>query len=135
MKKIVVYCGFPYAEKFLQKHECILECSMGQPLIDLFKDQYRGMTFTAPPEARMKDPCASYRIGLFFGGNQDFQPFDFRQVGLHKTAGHILGVDPEEVPPRLPANPPGKSPSLMSALQSSRPTSPRCGITAMAGRR
>jgi autotransporter strand-loop-strand O-heptosyltransferase len=97
---------FPYAEKFLHKHDCILECSMGQPIIDLVKDQYPGMTFCAPPEVRMKEPYASYRIGLFFGGNQDFQPYDFRQVGLHKTAGHILGVDPEEAPPRLAPNPP-----------------------------
>ena len=54
----------------------------------------------------MKEPYASYRIGLFFGGNQDFQPYDFRQVGLHRTAGYILGVDPEEVPPRFVPNPP-----------------------------
>ncbi len=29
------------------------------------------------------------------------QPCDFRYVGLHRTAGYILGVDPTEVPPRL----------------------------------
>ena len=92
---------FPYAEKFLRKHECILECSMGQPIIDLIKDQYPDMSFVAPPEVRMKEPYASYRIGLFFGGNLDHQPFDFRMVGLHRTAGHILGVDPEEERPRL----------------------------------
>ena len=97
---------FPYAEKFLLKHCCVLECSMGREIIDLVKEQYPGMILTAPPEVRTKEPYASYRIGLFFGGNQDYQPYDFRQVGLHKTAGHILGVDPAEVPPRLPPNPP-----------------------------
>lgn len=97
---------FPYAEKFLHKHDCMLECSMGQPIIELVKEQYQDMTFVTPPEVRMKEPYASYRIGLFFGGNQDFQPYDFRQVGLHRTAGYILGVDPEETPPRLPSNPP-----------------------------
>jgi autotransporter strand-loop-strand O-heptosyltransferase len=96
---------FPYAEKFLHRHGCVLECSMGQPIIDLVKDQYPGMSFVAPPEARMTAPYASYRIGLFFGGNQDFQPYDFRQVGLARTAGYILGVDPTETPPRLPPNP------------------------------
>ena len=30
-----------------------------------------------------------------------FQPCDFRFVGLHRTAGYILGVDPTEVPPRI----------------------------------
>ncbi len=29
------------------------------------------------------------------------QPCDFRLVGLHRTAGYILGVDPTEEPPRI----------------------------------
>ena len=29
------------------------------------------------------------------------QPVDFRHVGLHRTAAHILGLDPAEAPPRL----------------------------------
>ena len=29
------------------------------------------------------------------------QPIDFRQVGLHRTAAYILGVDPEDIPPRV----------------------------------
>lgn len=97
---------FPYAERFQQKHGCKMECSLGQPIIDLVKDQYPDLSLVAPPTLNMTEPYASYRIGLFFGGNLDFQPIDFRQVGLHKTAGHILGVDPEEVPPRLNPNPP-----------------------------
>ena len=97
---------FPYAEKFLHKHRCQLECSMGQPIIDLVAAQYPDIRLVAPPKVNMTEPYASYRIGLFFGGNQDHQPFDFRQVGLHRTAGHILGVDPAEVPPRLAPNPP-----------------------------
>ena len=34
----------------------------------------------------------------------DWQPTDFRHVGLHRTAGYILGVDPAEeaAAPRLP---------------------------------
>lgn len=92
---------FPYAEKFLRKHGCVLECSLGEPIIELLKDQYSDITLSGPTEVKMKEPYASYRIGLFFGGNVDFQPFDFRQVGLHKTAGHILGVDPAEARPRL----------------------------------
>ena len=30
-----------------------------------------------------------------------YQPCDFRFVGLHRTAGYILGVDPTEVAPRI----------------------------------
>jgi autotransporter strand-loop-strand O-heptosyltransferase len=45
---------------------------------------------------------ATYSIGLFFDDvDHLWQPTDFRLVGLHRTAGYILGVDPAEAPPRL----------------------------------
>jgi autotransporter strand-loop-strand O-heptosyltransferase len=92
---------FPYAEKFLQKHGCRLECAMGLEIIDLVKDQYPDMVLSTPDKCAIAEPYATYRVGLFFGGNLNNQPIDFRMVGLHRTAGHILGVDPAEVPPRL----------------------------------
>lgn len=111
---------FPYAEKFLRKHECVLECSMGQLIVDLFKEQYPDILFSVPPETKLKEPYATYRVGLFFGGNKDNQPYDFRYVGLHRTAGYILGVDPAEVPPRLAPNPPReiKEPYVCIAVKS-----------------
>ncbi|MDR2443440.1 MAG: autotransporter strand-loop-strand O-heptosyltransferase, partial [Deltaproteobacteria bacterium] len=95
---------FPYAEKFRQKHGCKLECAMGKELLEIFRDQYPEITFNIPQEVVTKEPYASYRVGLFFGHNLDNQPIDFRQVGLHRTAGYILGVDPQEVPPLLNLN-------------------------------
>ena len=92
---------FPYAEKFLKKHGCVLECALGRELIEIYRDQYPEMLLSVPQEVKTKAPYASYRVGLFFGGNIDHQPIDFRQVGLHRTAGHLLGVDPKEEPPRL----------------------------------
>jgi autotransporter strand-loop-strand O-heptosyltransferase len=92
---------FPYAEKFRVKHGCVLECALGKELIEIFREQYPEITLSVPQEAQTKTPYASYRVGLFFRGNRDHQPIDFRQVGLHRTAGYILGVDPAEVPPRL----------------------------------
>ena len=97
---------FPYAEKFQRKHGCALECTMAKNLVELFAPQYPDLALSAAPDARTAAPYASYRIGLFFGGDQDHQPFDFRQVGLARTAGYILGVDPQETPPRLPPDPP-----------------------------
>jgi autotransporter strand-loop-strand O-heptosyltransferase len=45
---------------------------------------------------------ATYSLGLFFDDKQlVYQPCDFRHVGLHRTAGYILGVDPTEVAPRI----------------------------------
>jgi autotransporter strand-loop-strand O-heptosyltransferase len=45
---------------------------------------------------------ATYYLGLFFDDEENiWQPTDFRHVGLHRTAGYILGVDPTEFPPVL----------------------------------
>lgn len=92
---------FPYAERFQKQHGCKLECTMGQLIIDLFKEQYPDIIFSTPEAVKTKKPYATYRVGLFFGGDLDHQPMDFRQVGLHRTAGYILGVDPTEERPRL----------------------------------
>ena len=41
-------------------------------------------------------------MGLFFDDKGFIhQPCDFRHVGLHRTAGYILGVDPTETPPHI----------------------------------
>jgi autotransporter strand-loop-strand O-heptosyltransferase len=113
----------PYAEKFYQKHNCVTECYMAKELADLFESQYPNLFFTTPPakEPKFKKPYASYKLGLFFRGNLDNQPVDFRQVGLHRTAGHILGVDPKEEPPKVNLNYPRviKEPYVCIAAKSS----------------
>lgn len=92
----------PYAEKFLHKHGCRLTCSMGQPIIDLIEKNYPEIEFVTPDKVKPEDFYATYNIGLFFTDEQcNDQPYDHRFVGLHRTAGHILGVDPTEVPLRL----------------------------------
>jgi autotransporter strand-loop-strand O-heptosyltransferase len=49
------------------------------------------------------------------------QPCDFRHVGLHRTAGYILRVDPTEAPPRITLaddSRPLKEPYVCIAMQS-----------------
>ncbi|CAM3094289.1 autotransporter strand-loop-strand O-heptosyltransferase [Pseudomonas plecoglossicida] len=94
----------PYAERMREQHQCRLECTMGPLLIELFAASYPQIRFTEPLEYVGRQPYATYRIGLFFNGNLDNQPIDFRMVGLHRTAGYILGVDPTEIVPRLQLN-------------------------------
>src|SRR5260370_1149219 len=44
----------------------------------------------------------TYSIGLFCDDKVFvYQPSDFRHVGVHRTAGYILGVNPTEVAPRV----------------------------------
>ncbi|MGA8615966.1 MAG: autotransporter strand-loop-strand O-heptosyltransferase [Xanthobacteraceae bacterium] len=92
----------PYAFKFYAKHKCRLTCGMSEKLIPLFRDMYPEITFVTHEEIEPERFYASYRMGLFFDDEGSVhQPCDFRHVGLHRTAGYILGVDPTEVPPRV----------------------------------
>ncbi len=93
---------FPYAVKFQARHGCRLTCAMGAKLIPLFQDAYPDITFIIHQAINAEQFYATYNIGLFFDDADNvFQPCDFRYVGLHRTAGYILGVDPTEVAPKL----------------------------------
>ncbi|MEI6204250.1 MAG: autotransporter strand-loop-strand O-heptosyltransferase, partial [Enhydrobacter sp.] len=93
---------FPYAVKFQERHGCKLTCAMGEKLIPLFKSAYPHITFVSHEQIKAEQFYATYSIGLFFADKDFvFQPSDFRYVGLHRTAGYILGVDPTEAPPKL----------------------------------
>ena len=93
---------FPYAVKLQKKHHCLLSCVMAAGIIPLFKEAYPDIEFLIPEQVSADDYYATYRIGLFFDDEQRvYQPCDFRLVGLHRTAGYILGVDPTEEPPKI----------------------------------
>ena len=92
----------PYAIKFQQAHHCRLTCGMAEKLIPLFRDAYPWIEFLPHEAVRPEEYYATYYVGLFFGDESNvWQPCDFRLVGLHRTAGYILGVDPTETPPLL----------------------------------
>jgi autotransporter strand-loop-strand O-heptosyltransferase len=93
---------FPYAVRFQEQHECRLTCAMSHLLIPLFRDAYPHINFITHEQVQADRFYATYCIGLFFDDKDNvWQPCDFRLVGLHRTAGYILGVDPEEMPPRI----------------------------------
>lgn len=93
---------FPYAVKFRDKHKCRLTCAMAERLIPLFQPNYPDIEFVEHAGVAAERYYATYSIGLFFDDRDCvFQPTDFRHVGLHRTAGYILGVDPAEEPPRI----------------------------------
>jgi autotransporter strand-loop-strand O-heptosyltransferase len=97
---------FPYAVRFQEVHQCKLTVTMSGLLIPLFKDAYPHITFTTHEDLESEESrskfYATYCIGLFFDDEDNtWQPADFRLVGLHRTAGWILGVDPTEFAPKL----------------------------------
>ncbi len=119
-----ILAWFPYAERFAATHPGVrVTCALSDLLIPLLADAYPTLRLV-PHAAVVADQFyATYSIGLFFDDTAcDWQPTDFRQVGLHRTAGFILGVDPSEVAPRLalPASPrPFAEPYVCIAVQSS----------------
>lgn len=92
---------FPYVDKFRRKHGCRVLAVLQPQFIDLLRRQYQAIDFITKEEAAGVNPYAAYRLGLFFNGDLDNQPCDFRLVGLAQTAGYILGVDPEPERPRF----------------------------------
>ncbi len=93
---------FSYAVKFKEKHGCRLTCGMAEKLIPLFRDAYPDITFIPLEDIKPERYYATYSMGLFFDDKESIhQPCDFRHVGLHRTAGYILGVDPADMPPRV----------------------------------
>ncbi|EDQ0301119.1 autotransporter strand-loop-strand O-heptosyltransferase [Salmonella enterica subsp. enterica serovar Kintambo] len=94
---------FPSAEKFRVKHNCSLYCIMSHELCGLLSGQYPEIKFLTPEKYNYYSlqPYATYRVGLFFNGDTNHQPLDFRLVGFHRNAGYILGVDTQEEPPML----------------------------------
>jgi autotransporter strand-loop-strand O-heptosyltransferase len=95
---------FPYVDLFQKKHQCRLVCLVSELVRPLFEGVYPNIEFVSRAKCTLmqKDMYASYRLGLYFDDwNCTRQPVDFRYVGLHKTAAHILDVEPIESPPLL----------------------------------
>ncbi len=93
---------FPYAVRFKENHGCRLTVAMAEWLIPLFRDAHPDITFVNHEQVKPERYYATYNVGLFFDDKEGLlQPCDFRLVGLHRSAGYILGVDPSEIPPRL----------------------------------
>lgn len=96
---------FSYLERFQKKHGCKLSLVVSDFLRDLVKKQYPQFEFIKADDVPAAKSYACYYIGLFFSGDPNYQPVDFRQCGLHRTAAHILGMhshkDLEDIPPRL----------------------------------
>jgi autotransporter strand-loop-strand O-heptosyltransferase len=93
---------FPNAVRFQQRHGCRLTCAMGEKLIPLFRDAYPQVEFVPYDAVDTGRFYASYIIGAFFDElGTTLQPTDVRLVGLHRHAAYILGLDPDEAPPRI----------------------------------
>lgn len=87
----------PYCEKFRIKHRCRVVVSTFWN--DLFKDVYQGLEFVSPGSV-IPDIYASYTIGCW-DRDLNRNKFDWRETSIQKICSDILGLDCEEVKPRI----------------------------------
>jgi len=97
---------FPYVARFAEESGAKVICCLSKVFIPLFEAAYPDIKLVTKAdfeESPLRSQVyATYNIGLFFDDADNIhQPCDFRYVGLHRTAGYILGVDPAEAPPRI----------------------------------
>jgi autotransporter strand-loop-strand O-heptosyltransferase len=118
---------FPYIARFADAHAARVTCAMADKIIPLLRDAYPGIRFVTHADVTeqgiAEQAYATYSIGLFFDDQANIrQPTDFRLVGLHRTAGYILGVDPTEAPAAIAIEDAGRpidEPYVCIAVQSS----------------
>ena len=102
-----VLAWFPSVARFADRHAgARVTCALSALIIPLLQDAYPNLnlvTHAEVVERKLAETIyATYAVGLFFDDNAcDWQPTDFRHVGLHRTAAYILGVDPTEMPPHM----------------------------------
>jgi len=92
----------PYCEEFRKKHNCKLIVSTF--LNSLFVDQYPEIEFVEPGVI-VYNIFAQYQLGWYYNEsgkfNQNRHPNDFKLQPLQKTATDILGLDYNEIRPKL----------------------------------
>jgi len=95
----------PKVEEFRQKHNCNVNLSTFWN--DLFIKAYPNINFIKPGWV-VSDLYASYEIGCWEGDHFK-NPVDWREVPLQHVASDILGLEHNEIVPRLGVHP-GKRP-------------------------
>ncbi len=105
---------FPYLEEFRKKHNCKLVASTF--MNDFFSTEYPDIEFIKPGDTAA-DLYAMYCIGLFYNDDDSINlfknPIDPKTVTLQKMCSDILGLEYEEIKPKLKR----KTPSLEKIKQ------------------
>jgi autotransporter strand-loop-strand O-heptosyltransferase len=91
----------PYVNEFRLRHNCHVIVSTFHN--DLFESEYPEIEFVKPGSS-VDNLYALYRLGVFYdSGEVDFTKHktDFKQLRLQEYASDILGLDYEEIRPRI----------------------------------
>jgi autotransporter strand-loop-strand O-heptosyltransferase len=99
----------PYVEEFRKKHKCNVAVSTFQN--ELFESQYPQIEFVKPGTT-VHNLYALYRLGWFYDGDKTdyfMNKSDFKKIPLQQAGSDILGLDFEEIRPRIKSIEPMKS--------------------------
>jgi autotransporter strand-loop-strand O-heptosyltransferase len=101
---------FSYVPEFQKRTGAKIYCCIHDKLSVLFKKQYPEIEFISPENFTLDtvNPYATYRLGLWFDGNDNDQANDFRYMGLHHAIGDILGIESHDYPPEVDLSAPRK---------------------------
>jgi len=110
-KRVYIACGskslgdtlawFPYALEFQKKHKCHVTVSTFWN--KFFKNKYPELDFVEPGET-VPNIYAMYELGWYYNDDKldGFkQPYDPKQFTLQQTATNILGLEYQEIIPRM----------------------------------
>jgi autotransporter strand-loop-strand O-heptosyltransferase len=93
---------FPYFEEFRKKWGCKLIASTF--MNDMFKDEYPDIEFVSPGSG-VENIYAMYGVGLYYKENNEYNeyknPNNFREQTMQKMASDILGLEYNEVRPKI----------------------------------
>ena len=90
----------PYVDEFRKKHNCQVIVSTFKNF--LFQDVYPEIEFVSPGST-VDNIYAMYKIGWFYDKNQE--PAIPNTIPLQQTASNILGLDYQEIRPRIAYTP------------------------------
>ena len=91
-----------HVEAFAAEHCCQITCLVRPGLAELFEGQNDRLSITEDKTFLERPFYARYKVLIFFNDiNRDYQPTDYRQVGLAVTGAYILGLTPKERRPRI----------------------------------
>ena len=104
---------FPYIDEFRKKHNCKVVTSTF--MNDMFIDQYPELEFVSPG-TNVQNLYAMHSIGLFYNEDGTINglknPTDPKSVTLQKMCSDILGLDYEEIRPKIKERKPYIDPNL-----------------------
>ncbi|NVN42652.1 autotransporter strand-loop-strand O-heptosyltransferase [Asaia siamensis] len=91
-----------HVEAFAALHGCQTTCVVRPGLAELFQTGNDRVTVSDDPALLERSYYARYKVLIFFNDiNRDFQPTDYRQVGLGVSGAYILGLSPQDRRPAI----------------------------------